>query len=157
MNLDKSRVWFSPNMPLGTKQQISSELEIPQTKDLRLYLGVPLIHKRVGSQDYGHLVDKMNTWLNGWKQRLLSRAAKLVLIQSVSNVIPAYSMNSCVLQMKTLRQLKRINKSFLWDDKDCMQGIHPVSWETICKPKGEGGLDLHSLTHTNQVLLAKTT
>lgn len=58
--------------------------------------------------------------------------------------------------MKTLRQLERINKSFLWGDKECMQGIHLVSSETICKPKGEGGLGLHSLTHTNQVLLAKT-
>lgn len=103
VNGGKSRIWYSPNTPLNLIQSITKEFGIPSTNDLGKYLGVPLVHTRLRSRQFNYLIDRVNGRLSGWKSKLLSQAARLVLIQSVSSSIPAYAMQSCYLPMKTIQ------------------------------------------------------
>lgn len=56
--------------------------------------------------------------MSSWKGGLLSRAARLVLVQLVTLSIPAYTMNTCKLPAKTLAALEQLNRNFLWGDMD---------------------------------------
>lgn len=84
--------------------------------------------------------------MSGWRGRLLSRATRLVLIQSVTLVISVYVMNTCRLPQQTLACLEKCNRDFLWGDWHDHLSLNLV--ET-------GGLDLRGLKDMNQVLLAK--
>lgn len=156
VNLDKSRVWFSPNTLYRLGHNIAREFGIPQTKDIGSYLRVPLMHGRAVSRHFRHLVEQVQQKLSGWKQHVLSRAARLILIQAVIRTIPTYTMNSCKLSGLTVRQLEQTGRYFFLGDRQGCRGIHPIAWDTICTPKVEGGLVLRRLTEKNQVLLAKT-
>lgn len=47
------------------------------------YLGVPLVSGRLSYQECSSIVDKVQKWLAGWKNRPLSYAGRLTLIKSV--------------------------------------------------------------------------
>lgn len=81
---------------------ITTQFHIPPTTDLGKYLGVPLFHNRAGSQHFQYLVDQVGQKLNGWSGRLLSQAARLTLLQSVTAAIPAYVMQTCRLPRRTI-------------------------------------------------------
>jgi len=44
---DKTRIYFSRNVPWQLRRQICDEVGFQGTQELGKYLGVPLIHKRV--------------------------------------------------------------------------------------------------------------
>lgn len=94
VNVAKSKLLVSKNTPSSLARCISQQVEIPLTQDLGVYLGMPLLHGRATKRTYGFLVDKVRKRLSGWKSRLLSKAAKSILIQSVSSTIPVYAMHT---------------------------------------------------------------
>lgn len=48
----KSRIYFSPNTNLDTRDAICSKLSMEATEDLGKYLGVPKINGRMSKKDY---------------------------------------------------------------------------------------------------------
>ncbi|KAF9596032.1 hypothetical protein IFM89_006959 [Coptis chinensis] len=46
-------------------------------------------------------------------------------------------------------------RAFLWGHDINTRKVHSVNWDTIEKPKIQGGLGVHNLQHTNLALLAK--
>jgi len=49
----------------------------------------------------------------------------------------------------------KIHRKFLWDWGAEGMKIAWVNWETLCTPKGEGGLDIKNVKTFNEALLAK--
>lgn len=105
VNITKSRVWYSPNTAKRTVRFISQNFGIPSTLDLGRYLGVPLFHGRRVTQYFHYLVDRVKNKLGGWQHKLLSRAARLLLIKNVTTTIPGYVMNVCKFPTKTIVEL----------------------------------------------------
>lgn len=136
--ITKSKVWYSPNIALGMIQEITRNFGISSTKELETYLGAPLFHGRAGTQYFNTLVEKVQRKLSSWKQNLFSRAARLVLIQSVTSTIPTYTMQTCKVPKSILVQLERINCRFFSGDKEQERTTHNISWERICWPKTLG-------------------
>lgn len=122
-----------------------------------MYLGFPLISGRMSSQQFYYLEEKVRRKLGIWQSKLLSRAAKLLLIQSVCSTIPTYAMQVCKLPARTLAALEKIHRNFFWGDTEELKSTHVVSWGQICQPRGMGGLGLRSLLRTNVTMLAKLT
>lgn len=114
VNIAKSKVWYSSNTSRHLIHSISQHFGMITTTYLGKYLGLPLIHDRLRSQHFNYLVDKVHAKLGGWKGKLLSQAARLLLIQTVSATIPYYAMNVCHLPRRTLDALERANRNFLW-------------------------------------------
>lgn len=61
---------------------VSNQLHILATHVLGTYIVVPLIHNRVCSSHFQPLLDWVRMKLGGWRTKLLSRAAKLILLQT---------------------------------------------------------------------------
>jgi hypothetical protein len=58
-----------------------------------IYLGVPLHHERLRREDIQLVVDKIMKRIAGWKGRLLSYGARLILLKACLANIPIYLMS----------------------------------------------------------------
>ncbi|GKE73265.1 hypothetical protein Tco_1535306 [Tanacetum coccineum] len=109
------------------------------------HLGVPLITKQISLNDCKPLVEKVKAKVKDWKNKALSYAGRLQLIDSIN-----FELNANILGLSISP-----TKSFLWCQGELTKGKAKVSWDTICKPKDQGGLGLKNLYIWNEVLLVK--
>ena len=91
VNVGKSRVFFSPNLDHGCREELCNILEFRSTPSLDKYLGFPLKHT-LSLQDFRAVIERVQGKLAGWKAHLLSFAGRLVLTQATLSTIPNYSM-----------------------------------------------------------------
>ncbi|GJY23016.1 putative reverse transcriptase domain, reverse transcriptase zinc-binding domain protein [Tanacetum coccineum] len=92
------------------------------------YLGVPLVSSRLMVRDCNELVDKVQLCVQDWKNKALSIAGRLQLIQSVLGIF----FGAMALE----------------------KGKSKVAWEIVCLPKEEGGLGIRRLECFNLALMA---
>ena len=89
---EKSKNFFSPNVPEDTRDTICNQLQIKATCDLGRYLGFPILRKGRNIRAFQFVFERIQSKLEGWKSKLLSPASRLVLINSTATPIPGYFM-----------------------------------------------------------------
>lgn len=94
INFQKSSLFVSNNVNVNHARSLSTLCGIPLTKDLGIYLGIPMIHKRKGKHHFDHIIHKMQHKLSGWKAKYLSFAGRTTLIKSVMSTITVYGMQT---------------------------------------------------------------
>ena len=99
VNVGKSRVFFSPNLDHGCREELCNILEFHSTSSLGKYLGFPLKHTS-SPQDFGAVIERVQGKLAGWKAHLLSFVGWLVLTQATLSTIPNCSMQCASLPSK---------------------------------------------------------
>ncbi|GJS59198.1 RNA-directed DNA polymerase, eukaryota, reverse transcriptase zinc-binding domain protein [Tanacetum coccineum] len=119
------------------------------------YLGVLLIDKRLGVKECGCLLDKIKNRIRNWKNKYLSYAGRLQLIDVVLESIHVYWASVFLLPATIIKEINRILKNFLWNQSENSASKAKVAWSSICRPKDQGGLGLKSLHIWNQALLTK--
>ncbi|GLT26949.1 hypothetical protein SLA2020_019840 [Shorea laevis] len=92
LNLQKSKLFFSPNVHLTVANALSAKCSIPLTANLGTYLGIPITHGRHSHKNYGYILEKMQTRLAGWQGTNLSLVGRRVLVQAFTSAIPVYAM-----------------------------------------------------------------
>lgn len=105
--------FFSPNVSVENRESLCEVLGFRSTPNLGKYLGFPIKHTS-SPQDYGFIIQKLQSKLAGWKANLLSFAGRLVLTQSVTSTVPNYYMQCAALPLKILQNVDRISRNFLW-------------------------------------------
>jgi hypothetical protein len=107
---------------------------------LTKYLGLPLYIGKTRRINEQLLIDKIGARLPGWKGRLLTRAGRLTLVNSVLTSIPVYHMTSFPLSKWAIKRIDRIRRNFLWKGHDDPRRGHcPVNWSRVCRSKRLGG------------------
>ncbi|CAN1809470.1 Putative ribonuclease H protein At1g65750 [Linum perenne] len=154
---DKSRAYFSKNVKRTVVQEVCGALNIQATQNLGRYLGVPIIHGRNSNNLYHYLIDRMEKKLAGWKVGSLSMAGRVSLAMSALNSLPTYAMQTTLLPAEICEIIDRKIRSFIWGARDGERKLHLVNWETVCKPKNQGGLGLRSARELNMAYLMKLT
>lgn len=74
INEEKSRLTFSPNTTQETKDLFQDTLNVRESENLGMYLGIPISHKKPNRKDVQFIVDKVRSRLANWKAKFLSRA-----------------------------------------------------------------------------------
>ncbi|XP_021631810.1 uncharacterized protein LOC110629204 [Manihot esculenta] len=82
VNLAKSTIIFSPNTSPILKQQICSSLNIHNLEVNDRFLGLPAHFYRSKTQTFGYLRERIEKTCAGWKEKLLSKGGKEVLIKA---------------------------------------------------------------------------
>lgn len=86
---------------------------------------------------------------------MFSKAGKEILLKSVIQSIPNYSLSCFMLPKSIIKDIYRLMASFWWGKENGKNKIHWGRWDTLCKPKDSGGMGFKDLECFNQAFLAK--
>jgi hypothetical protein len=99
------------------------------------------------------LIDKVANRLPGWKGRLLNRAGRLKLLNSVLTAIPTYCLTAFTPKKWLIKKLDKLRRGFLWKGAETASGGHClVRWANVQKPKLVGGLGVLDLEKFSRAL-----
>lgn len=120
-----------------------------------MYLGLPLLTKRMTVHDYNPLIARIRTRIASWTARHLTFAGRLQLIGSVLYSITNFWMSAYRLSNQCIQEINSICVAFLWPGLVLSTQKAKVAWADVCKPKDEGGLGLKNLLEANRVSCLK--
>ena len=104
---------------------------------------------------FNAIKEKLGKVLVGWKEKLLSKAGKEVLIKVVAQAILTYTMSCFKLPYSLCDEMMGMIRNFWWGQKKEERKIAWLSWQKMCEPKCDGGLGFKNLKWFNKALLAK--
>ncbi|GKA84983.1 reverse transcriptase zinc-binding domain-containing protein [Tanacetum coccineum] len=105
-------------------------------------------------RDCNELINRVQIHVHDWKNKALSIAGRLQLIQSVIGSMHIYWASVFILPTSVLLHIEQIMRQFLWCHGSSGLGRSKVAWEIVCLPKDEGGLGIRRLECFNSALMA---
>lgn len=155
VNFNKSSVSFSANVSEIDARQVCDILEVTATTNHGAYLGLPFSVGMRKNDVFTFIKDKVWNKLQGWKQKIISQAGK-ILLKTMAQVMSNYAMNNFLLPLDLCRELEIMMNSFWWGSKHNRGGgINWLRWDTLCKPKLVGGMGFKKLYYFNLAMLGK--
>lgn len=155
INLAKSGVSFSANIPVQDREAITLILGIQEVEEHGFYLGFPAKLNRSKTESLKFVKEKVQNRVLGWSEAMLSQAGREVLIKSVAQSVPTYAMGVVRIPDELCTGMENCFNKFFWDANKESNGIHWRSWDRLTRAKNEGGLGFRSLYEFNSALLAK--
>ena len=104
--------------------------------------------------NFEELVEKISNKLQGWKTKL-TQAGRVTLINSVLQSLPVYSFSCLKIPDKICTKLDSIINAFCLGHQPSVRKLHLINWDTICRPRNEGGLGIRKFKLMTQALIAK--
>ncbi|OIT20739.1 putative ribonuclease h protein, partial [Nicotiana attenuata] len=80
-------------------------------------------------------------------------AGRCTLIRSTLNTIPNHQMQLSMLPSRTLQEIDKIQRDFLWGTTTEKKKIHLINWDKVTMPKEMGGLGIRKAKNKNLSLL----
>ena len=105
------KISFSTGVPIFKRLEILELFHVKEVDCHTKYLGLPTIIGRSKKDIFSFLKERISNKIEGWKERLLSRAGKEVLLKAVVQVIPIYMMSI----FKISDGIKSMMAWFQWD------------------------------------------
>lgn len=118
------------------------------------YLGVPLHYENLTREDLQPLVDKLLSRIARWRGKLLSLAARSLLIKTCLANIPIYLLSFIKFPKWAVQMLNSQMGNCLWNDLEDAHKYHLANWESVAMCKDFGGLGIPNLRDLNVCLLA---
>ncbi|XP_021756104.1 uncharacterized protein LOC110721271 [Chenopodium quinoa] len=119
------------------------------------YLGIPTIVGRSKKAIFEAVIDRIWKKLQGWKEKLLSRAGKEILLKSVIQEIPTYLMGVYKFPRDTIQRIQSAMARFWWGSDGFKRKTHWRSWDDMCTLKCFGGMGFKDLGVFNDALLGR--
>jgi hypothetical protein len=119
------------------------------------YLGLPVHVGKSRVATFSYLKDRIWKRIQGWKEKMLSKAGKEILIKAVAQAIPTFAMGCFDLTKTLCDRISAMICRFWWSQQDNEHKMHWLSWEKLTQPKGEGGLGFRDIHAFNIAVLAK--
>ena len=142
INFSKSKVFIPPYLDRTYFVFLEEELGLKISNSFSKYLEVPIIVDGRDKTAFDFVIDRVKDKLVGWKARTLSLAGHCTFIQAVTTAIPTHIMQCAMLPGKVCKELDKMNRNFLWGDSIEKKKLHLINWETVSRPKDEGGLGI---------------
>ncbi|XP_019158886.1 PREDICTED: uncharacterized protein LOC109155714 [Ipomoea nil] len=108
VNYHKSNICFNRNTALLDRDAIAMGLGVEQAEDFGKYLGLPSVVYRNRKVVFSYVEQKLRQRFGSWNNRLLSMAGKEVLLKSVAQAMPTYTMSIFLLPVSLCASLERL-------------------------------------------------
>ena len=155
LNREKTTLFFSKSTTLDHQAQIMEELGVSELKQYEDYLGLPALVGRNKKASFGKIKQRVWKRMQGWEGKLLSQAGREILIKSVIQAIPTYTMGCFKLPSTLCHEIEIMVRKFWWGQRGERRKIHWVRWDDLCRQKNDGGMGFKDLTLFNEAMLAK--
>ena len=93
--------------------------------------------------------------MQGWSEKNLACAGREVLLKSVVQAIPTFSMTCFQLTKGVCSQLTSSKAKYWWSSDIDRRSLHWLSWKNLSVPKTEGGMGFRDFELFNLALLGK--
>lgn len=111
-NHSKCKFFLPPNAPREQVYVAKTATTFERGDFLFIYLGVSIGPGRRYVHHFQYIVDRIAEWVNGWHNKLLSSAGRLVLIKHVLSSIPIHVVSATSVLMECLRKIEAILATF---------------------------------------------
>lgn len=93
--------------------------------------------------------------IESWCGREASCAGREVLIKSIAQAVPTYSMGCFLLPKNICKKMRMAISNYWWGSSADNRRIHWMSWDRLTHPKSEGGMGFKDLRCFNLAMLGK--
>ncbi|KAL3620032.1 hypothetical protein CASFOL_034944 [Castilleja foliolosa] len=147
INFEKSEMYLSKHFTDIRRNQTKEVLGCQATNLPFKYLGAPIFKGRSKEAYFEPAISKIISRIGGWKNKFLTFAGKITLINSVLSSMITYIMASTVVPLSVIKKVEKILRTFLWSQNN-QDRTSWVSWKDTCKPVEEGGVGIRNLKDT---------
>uniref|UniRef100_A0A0A9C7D5 Reverse transcriptase zinc-binding domain-containing protein n=1 Tax=Arundo donax TaxID=35708 RepID=A0A0A9C7D5_ARUDO len=142
-------------MSEAAKNMVKQELTINREALNERYLGLSTTIGRLKADVFEYITERARSKMNGWGEKNLSCVGKEVLLKSVVQALPTYSMSCFKLSKTMCKKLASNMVKFWWSGKLDRRSLHWISWNNLFLSKAMGGMGFRDLQLFNLALLAK--
>jgi hypothetical protein len=103
------------------------------------YLGLPVYVGRNRAKIFAYLKDKIWKLIQGWKEKMLSKVGKEILIKACAQEIPIFAMTCFDITKGLCDEINAIICRHWWAYQDNENKMHWLSWDKLTKSKKGGG------------------
>ena len=114
LNRTKTSLFFNSNTDTSVKEEIKNRFGAQVIKNHEKYLGLPSMVGRNKRNSFNSIKEKLAKKLSGWKEKLLSKVRKEILIKVVAQAIPTYTMSCFKLPDSLCDELTSLIRNFWW-------------------------------------------
>ena len=114
LNRAKTSLFFSNNTPRLIQEEIKNSFGAHVIKQHEKYLGLPSLVGKNKKSTFNDIKEKLRKKLTGWKEKLLLKAGKEILIQAVAQALLTYSMSCFKLSYSLCEDLTGMIQNFWW-------------------------------------------
>jgi hypothetical protein len=155
INKDKSYILFNPNTARAVRDEMKATLSISQDKWGERYLGLLVSIGISKNKTFAYIKQRIWCRVQGWQEKMLSKAGKKILIKAVTQAIPTYTMSYFDITKTLYDELSAMVSRYWWTQQDKANKIHWLSWEKLTRSKNKGGLGFRDLHLFNLAMLAR--
>jgi hypothetical protein len=155
VNMEKSSIHFAKGCNSQVREEINGLLNIHTEALSDKYLGMPTDVGISANGAFKYIKDRIWRRIQGWMEKCLSAGGKEMLIKSVVQAIPTYSMSCFKLPRGLCQHMDSLMRNFWWGSKDGKRRMCWVAWEDMTMPKYTGGLGFRDMKLFNLALLAR--
>lgn len=134
INLDKSELSHSRNVPITRVNELQSLLGVQAVESHVKYLGLPTIVGRSKAQVFNFVRERVWKKLKGWKEKSLSRAGREVLVKAVAQPIPTYIMSCFRIPNYICADIEQMIAKFYWGGDPGRRKLHWIGWSKLARP-----------------------
>jgi len=93
LNRKKTTLFFSQNTSPQDRAILVQGTSVSSTSHYEKYLGLPALIGRSRVSTFNGIKGRIWNRINGWKEKFISHARKEILLKSVIQAIPTYTMS----------------------------------------------------------------
>lgn len=113
-----------------------------------------MLQGRVTKANFQFIVEKVQSRLASWMNKLLNKAGRLTLGKSLLNSLPVYYMQVAWLPQNICDHIDKLTRDFVWKGSR-ERGINLVGWDKITRKKVDGCLGIRVARDMNTAMLGK--
>ena len=114
INKQKTTIFFSKNITSRIKEEIQKLLGAQVMTNCEKYLGLPMVGGKSKVNTFKGLQERITKRVMGWKEKTISKAGREVLIKTVAQAIPTYSMSIFKFPKKGCDDINSVLAKYWW-------------------------------------------
>ena len=114
LNRAKTLLYFSSNTARKNQEEIKARFGAQVIKQHEKYLGLPSLVGRNKKNSFKEIKEKLAKKLAGWREKLLSKAGKEILIKVMAQVIPTYAMSCFKIPNSLCEEMTSLMRNLWW-------------------------------------------